>query len=103
MGEIKETMSNLKILANNLLMELTSEKFEAIDSLYNLCEQLENKSEPDTSELYLISVLNQTIEKIKLLESFLLEYTKSQPTLSSNKLSELYEKSEGYGASSIFD
>lgn len=95
-------MSNFKNLAKKLLHEINSDDLSFIVSMVELYEQLENKNEPDKDELYLISALSQTIEKIKILESFLKEFSKNNK-LSSNKLQDLYDKIEGYGSSKFYN
>ncbi len=95
-------MSNFKHLAKKLLFEINSDNLSFITSMVELYEQLENKNDPDKDELYLISALSQTIEKIKILESYLKEFSKNKH-YSVNTLQNLYDKIEGYGSSKFFN
>lgn len=89
------------VLAKKLLNELSGDDVEFFDSVNSLLEILENKPEPNQSEIHLTTLLYQITEKIKLLEAHLREYSTDQDSLS-NKLSTLYENCNGYGTSKLF-
>lgn len=89
------------VLAKKLLNELSSDDVEFFDSINSLLEILENKPEPNQSEIHLTTLLYQITEKIKLLEAHLREYSTDKDNLS-NKLSTLYENCNGYGTSKLF-
>lgn len=89
------------VLAKKLLNELSSDDVEFFDSINSLLEILENKPEPNQSEIHLTTLLYQITEKIKLLEAHLREYSTDKDSLS-NKLSTLYENCSGYGTSKLF-
>jgi len=89
------------VLAKKLLNEIAGEDVEFFDSINTLLEILENKPEPNQSEIHLTTLLYQITEKIKLLEAHLREYSTDENSLS-NVLSSLYEKCDGYGTSKLF-
>ena len=96
-------MSKLRTiaLAKKLLNELSGDDVEFFDSINSLLEVLENKPEPNQSEIHLTTLLYQITEKVKLLEAHLREYSTDKNSMS-NKLSSLYENSDGYGTSKLF-
>ncbi len=73
--------------------------------LGRLIELLENKEDPDSTELYLIESLYQYLEKLSILENHLKKYIKgyNHKTLIGNKLDDLYDNRKGYGSSKLFD
>jgi mRNA-degrading endonuclease RelE of RelBE toxin-antitoxin system len=99
-------MSNNVILAKKILKE--SSKFissETSDSLNKLIESLEDKNDPDPSEVYLLESIYQYIEKLNLLESHLNKYIQKATAskVKGNKLSSLYENENKFGSSVLFD
>ena len=100
--ETERNMSKPTRLARKVLTEI-SEGNDALDSLYCLLEILENKLDPDMTEIHIVSTIYQIQEKIKLLENHLSKYSKSETDkLEGNKLSELYENRSKYGTSKFF-
>lgn len=97
-------MSKPVHLARKLLTEISSRDDDSpYETLYNLMEILENKIEPDSEEIYLVTEIYQLIEKFKLLEGRLKKYIENDnKKMPGNKLSELYEKDSSYGTSKIF-
>ena len=89
------------VLARNLLNELSGDNPEFFDSINSLLEQLENKPEPNQSEIHLTTLLYQITEKLKLLESHLREYSNDSNSMSKT-LSSLYDNNDGYGTSRLF-
>jgi hypothetical protein len=97
-------MSKPVHLARKLLTEISSKDDDSpYETLYSLMEILENKIEPDSEEIYLVTEIYQLIEKFKLLEGRLKKYIENDiKKMPGNKLSELYEKDSSYGTSKIF-
>lgn len=97
-------MSKPVHLARKLLTEISSRDDDSpYETLYCLMEILENKIEPDSEEIYLVTEIYQLIEKFKLLETRLKKYIENDiKKMPGNKLSELYEKDSSYGTSKIF-
>lgn len=89
------------VLARNLLNELSGDNPEFFDTINSLLEQLENKPEPNQSEIHLTTLLYQITEKLKLLESHLREYSNDSNSMSKT-LSALYDNNDGYGTSRLF-
>lgn len=95
-------MSKPVKLARKLLNEITSESDDTpFETLYCLMEILENKVEPDSEEIYLVTEIYQVLEKIKLLEGRLRKYL-GDGKLTKNKLAELYEDESLFGTSKLF-
>lgn len=88
-------------IAQKFLKEFKSSNSE--ETMDILIEVLENKVDPDPSELYLLESLYILKEKIKITESKLTSYIQQtkNPT-SGDKLSELYDRTEPYGTSKLF-
>lgn len=90
-------------LASKLLHEISLESGDSpIETISCLLEILESKEDPDSNEIYLISNLYQTLEKIKLLESHLKMYIRGDSSFKGNKLASLYDKLDSYGSSKFF-
>jgi len=90
-------------LSRKTLQEI-SKISESGDILLELIDLLENKSDPDPTEVHLLNSIYQYIEKLSLLESHLQKYSrKSNIKLQGNKLNTLYENNRGYGTSKLFD
>lgn len=84
-------MSRATNLVVNFLNELNSQEFrDAFESLNVLIEYLENKNDPEPSELQIVETSYEFIEKVKLLESALRSYSQSNDQLGS-KLQKLYD------------
>lgn len=97
-------MSTYK-LAEQFLSGLRSENSkEAIEILSTLLESLENKPDPESVEIHLVSQIYQFLEQYKLLENNIRSYVKNlRENLPGNKLSTLYENKKGDGTSILFD
>jgi len=72
------------------------------ESLQSLIEILENKEDPESTELRLLENIYQFVEKLKILENNLSSYVRDTIQLPGNKLSELYDNTDGYGTSKFF-
>lgn len=87
-------MSRANNLVVNFLNELNSQEFrDAFESLNVLIEYLENKVDPEPSELHVVETAYEFIEKVKLLESALRTHTRSDDQLGS-KLQKLYDNNK---------
>lgn len=75
------------------------------NTIGRLLELLENKEDPDSTELYLMESLYQYLEKLSILESHLKKYIKgyNNKILIGNKLDDLYDNKRGYGSSKLFN
>jgi len=74
---------------NKLQRESTQETFEVLELLM---EELENKNDPDPTEVQLVESIYLFIEKMKIMEGAIKKYiVQSRDTLPGNKLSALYE------------
>jgi hypothetical protein len=90
-------------LASKLLQEIASESSSSpVETISCLLEILESKEDPESDEIYLISNLYQTLEKVKLLESHLRSYVNGDKVHRGNKLADLYDKLDSYGSSKLF-
>ena len=90
-------------LASKLLHEISVESGDSpLETISCLLEILESKEEPESDEIYLISNLYQTLEKIKLLEGHLRMYIKGDTPYKGSKLAELYDKVDNFGTSKLF-
>lgn len=98
-------MSLTTNLAVKFLRELDSETVQGtLDSLGVLLEHLENKDDPDPSEIQMFDVANQALEKLKTLEGLLKNYIgESDKVNKGNKLQKLYERSSSNGSGVLFD
>jgi hypothetical protein len=67
------------------------------EQLTGLIEILENKTDPDPTEIRLVSNLYSFIEKLNILESNLTSYSKESGNNMGNKLTSLYEKISSSG------
>ncbi len=75
---------------NKLQRESTQETFEVLELLM---EELENKNDPDPTEVQLVESIYLFIEKMKIMEGAIKKYiVQSRDTLPGNKLSALYEE-----------
>jgi len=94
-------MKNLANLAKRFLDGLQSEgTVETIDLLLTLTEQLENKSDPTSTEIRLFSNLNDFIERLRIVEHNMRSYVKdSNVNTPANKLAQLMENTSYDGNS----
>ena len=75
---------------NKLQRESTQETFEVLELLM---EELENKNDPDPTEVQLVESIYLFIEKMKIMDGAIKKYiVQSRDTLPGNKLSALYEE-----------
>ncbi len=66
---------------------------ETFERLTSLIESLEDKNDPEITEMRLVESIYSFMEKLKLLESNLRSYVSEQSVnLPSNKLANLYEE-----------
>jgi hypothetical protein len=92
--------SQAKLFLESLHNEETKSTFEHLNTFIEL---LENKVDPDPTELRLLGNIYQFVEKLKFLENNMSTYVKeSRKNLSGNKLSDLYDSAESYGSSKLF-
>lgn len=98
-----DTMSNTKPvrLARRVLTEISGDN-QSLESLRVLLEVLENKFEPSRDEINIVSTMYQIVEKMKLLESYLAEYTKDNKE-KGDLLNDLYSNARKVGTSNMFD
>ena len=87
-------MKNLANLAKRFLDGLQSEgTTETIETLLTLTEQLENKSDPEPTEIRLVANLNDFIERLRIVEHNMRSYVKdSNIKTPGNKLAQLMEE-----------
>ena len=87
-------MSRANNLVVNFLNELNSQEFrDAFESLNILIGHLEDKNDPEPSELQIVETAYEFIEKVKLLESALRTHARSNDQLGS-KLQRLYDNNK---------
>lgn len=98
----KETIKLAKVFLNEIYNHSPD---AGNNTTGKLIELLENKEDPDSTELYLMESLYQYLEKLSILESHLKKYIKgyNNKTLIGNKLDDLYDNRKGYGSSKLFD
>jgi len=99
-------MSRTDKLVTNFLIELHSEHSrEMIEKLAQLIEHLENKEDPDPRDVLITDSVYQTLEKLKTLDSLLVNYVgESGSILKGNKLQNLYDSQPVFvGSQVIFD
>jgi len=79
--------------AQMFLEGLTSDSKDTLEILTRLVEELENKVDPDMTEVRLVNQIYKYIENRQLLESNLRSYVKdNRKNLPGKKLSSLYDK-----------
>lgn len=89
-------------LAKKVLSDISES--EAIESISCLLEILENKLDPDMTEIHIVTTLYKVQEQLKLLENHITKYIKPEnDKLLGNKLAELYERQSAYGSSKLFE
>lgn len=90
-------------LSKKFLREIDS-KSETIEVLGTMIGLLENKPDPDPSELYLLESLYRLKENLTLVESRLNSYViESRRSLPGNKLNDLYDGASPKGTSKLFN
>lgn len=96
---------NTENIAFRFLNELHSKENQKLfESLDYLLEKLEDKSDPDPKELRIVDMTYQTIEKLKMLESLLKDYSQGSEKSDGTKLQDLYDKTpSGTGSQVFFD
>ncbi|MHA1233129.1 MAG: hypothetical protein ACTSPQ_21100 [Candidatus Helarchaeota archaeon] len=84
--------TNLGKIAQNFLIELQSnDSINMFNKLVSLIEFIENKSDPDPTEIRLAENIYHFIEKLKILESNIKSYVQESQETPGSKLSELYD------------
>ena len=99
-------MSRTDKLVANFLSELHSnESLEMFEKLSQLIEHLEEKEDPEPTDVLLMDHIYQTLEKLKTLDSILKNYVGESGTiLKGNKLQGLYDATPSYvGSQVLFD
>ena len=86
MSDISHTKA--KMFLEGLHLNETKNTFEQLEGLIEI---LENKSDPDPSEVCLVHSIYAFIEKLNILESNLKSYSKKGTNPLGSKLSSLYE------------
>ena len=89
-------MSKPGISKKRLLNEIHSQSTrDFLDSISSLLQELEEKPDPETTELYLVENIYQFLEKFKMLQSNLEKHLKEdRRSLPGNKLSNLMSNKE---------
>jgi hypothetical protein len=99
-------MSSTDKLVMNFLNELHSNSSqEMFEKLAQLIEHLENKADPEPTDVLIVDNIYQTLEKLKTLDSILVNYIgESNNVLKGNKLQDLYDSTPTYvGSQVLFD
>ena len=93
-------------MAQIFLQQLVSGDSKGMfEGLANLVEVLENKNDPERTEIYLVENIYHFFEKLKILENNLRSYVReSSEELPGNKLSLLYDEEKiGTGSSILYE
>jgi len=92
-------------MAHKFLQQLTSEDSrEMFEGLADLVEVLENKNDPEQTEMYLVQNIYHFFEKLKALENNLHSYVReSAGELPGNKLDMLYDETKSTGSSILYE
>ena len=72
------------------MLDTTSGK-EILDTLNELMITLENKNDPDMTEVCLVGNLTEFADKLQIMRHNLKSYSEGKKTLLGDKLSELYD------------
>ncbi len=93
-------MANPEKIAQRFLEGLhTQEARDTFDMLHRLVEMLENKPDPEMTEVRLVDNMYSFIEKLRIMESNLSSYVReSRETLPGNKLALLYDDISASGS-----
>jgi len=70
---------------------------EMLDTLNELMTVLENKNDPDMTEVCLVGNLTEFVDKLQVMRHNLQSYSKGKKTLLGDKLSELYDENDHEG------
>ena len=87
-------MTNQKTSVIRFLNELNSNKVkETFEELASILTALENKNDPDRTEMEIVESAYQFIEKLSILDNTLRQYIKglNEESLPGNMLSDLYD------------
>jgi hypothetical protein len=92
-------------MAHQFLKQLTSGDSRGMfEGLADLVEVLENKNDPEQTEMYLVQNIYHFFEKLKTLENNLHSYVReSVDELPGNKLSLLYDETTKAGSSILYE
>jgi len=92
-------------MAHKFLQQLTSEDSKGMfEGLADLVEVLENKNDPEQTEMYLVQNIYHFFEKLKTLEGNLHSYVReSVDEIPGNKLSLLYDETKSAGSSILYE
>ena len=103
MGDSKQMLKSPGRIAQLFLEGLNSTSTrETFDRLEYLVKVLEEKNDPEMTEVRLVDSIYAFMEKLKILESNLRSYNKEQrENLPGSKLTKLYEEIS-YNSNSIF-
>jgi len=98
-------MKDSGVLAQKFLGQLRStDSREMFEQLATLVEFLENKNDPEPTEMYLVESIYHFFEKLKTLENNINSYVKeSFGNFPGEQLTNLHSISESQGSSKIFD
>jgi intein-encoded DNA endonuclease-like protein len=92
--------TELEVAAQRFLDQLNNDP--AFERLVELVELLENKVDPDPTEVRLCENIYNVVEKIKIMENNIRSYvSEARQNLPGNKLSALYEENSYDGSGSI--
>jgi|WetSurSiteA1Bulk_404760.scaffolds.fasta_scaffold00793_9 hypothetical protein len=88
-------MSNINNTIVRFLQELHSKEIqETFETLTVLLDHLENKEDPDPTELKIVELTYQTLEKLKYLDELLRKKVGKIPDFPGTRLQELYDRAE---------
>jgi hypothetical protein len=96
-------MSTTDKLITNFLSELHSNSTQDMfEKLAQLIEHLEEKDDPESTDILIVDSIYQALEKIKTLDSILKNYVGESGTiLKGNKLQDLYDANPTYVGSQV--
>jgi len=98
-------MKDSGVLAQKFLGQLrSSDSRDMFEQLATLVEFLENKNDPEPTEMYLVESIYHFFEKLKTLENNINSYVKeSFGDFPGEHLSDLIANKEGQGSTKIFE
>jgi hypothetical protein len=86
-------MSTINNIIVRFLQELHSNEVqETFESLAVLLDHLENKEDPDPTELKIVEITYQTLEKLKYLDELLRKRVGKNSDFPGTRLQELYDR-----------
>lgn len=89
-------------LIHILLNEVSSS--DLYERLNTTLDYLEEKNDPDPTELKIVESLNEAIEKLKMLESDIRNHLNKRKRHVGNKLTDLYDRKPTHvGTQNLFD